>query len=300
MREGSFFVIFSLYFSIDIRWDKSSTVKAGKKPERIKKMSKTKVKWINSETSKAKQAMLSTGSGTASWQDISSIRETITQASHGFAAKDVIRHNGTNWVKAQADSTTNVESLGIVESVDGNDFVVVYSGKLTTTGLTANTLYFLSSGTAGLLTDTAPTLSKPVLFAISTTVGYVLSYRYIDTSDAGITRSIEASTATSGSPNQLTAGESNKIITNEGATEKSYQILPSASSGLTFTFMIQDADGMRVTASSGDTIRLEAYESTTAGYIESTQIGSSVELVAINATEWMAINLLGSWDIATS
>jgi hypothetical protein len=113
----------------------------------------------------------------------SSDREVITQAGHGFAAKDVIRCSGTDtYAKAQADSVSNAESLGIVESVDGNDFEVVWQGRISDiTGLTANTLYFLSASTAGLLTttetSTAGQVSKPILLATSTTSGIVLMYR---------------------------------------------------------------------------------------------------------------------------
>ena len=46
----------------------------------------------------------------------------ITQSSHGFAVKDAIRHNGTSWVKAQANATSTL-ALGIVTAVaDSNNF----------------------------------------------------------------------------------------------------------------------------------------------------------------------------------
>lgn len=127
--------------------------------------------------------------GAAVWTQISggtggagdANKKTITQATHGFAAKDAIRYNGTAWVKAQSDSAINAEALGIVESVNGNDFTMVMSGYITLSGLTAGSLYFLDAITAGLLTTTEPSVagqvSKPLMFAISTTVGIVINMR---------------------------------------------------------------------------------------------------------------------------
>lgn len=108
---------------------------------------------------------------------------------------------------------------------------------------------------------------------------------------------VEANTAGSGSPNILTAAESRTVLTNEGATALNYNTLPTAVAGLTFTFIVQDADGIRVTANTGDTIRVAGVVSASAGYAESTTIGSALTLVAINATEWVAISSLGTWSL---
>jgi len=112
-------------------------------------------------------------------------------------------------------------------------------------------------------------------------------------------RSVEANTATSGTPNALTATESWKVLTNEGATAANYHTLPTAVAGYTFTFVVQDADGLRVTASTGDTIRIAATASSSGGYCESTTIGDVITLVAINATEYVATSVVGSgWSCA--
>lgn len=131
-------------------------------------------------------------------------RETITQAGHGFAAKDVVRFNGTDYVKALADSVENAEAVGIVERVDGDDFILVRNGGMLrgVTGLTAGTVYFLSSATAGLLTTTEPTdegdVSKPVLLGLSTINGLVMNYRgvLIESGDSGTLVTDEALTGT--------------------------------------------------------------------------------------------------------
>lgn len=109
---------------------------------------------------------------------------------------------------------------------------------------------------------------------------------------------VEANTAGSGTPNALNDLESNKLLTNEGATAANYHTLPTAVAGLTYTFVVQDADGMRIVANTGDTIRLGSKVTATAGYIQSTTIGDYVTLTAINATEWLGL-AYGTWTDGT-
>jgi hypothetical protein len=117
---------------------------------------------------------------------------------------------------------------------------------------------------------------------------------------AGVTLTkvlVEANTAGSGSPNTITAAESRSVFTNEGATALNYHTLPTAAAGLVFTFYVQDTDGIRVVANTGDTIRIDTAVSAAAGYAESTTVGSSVTLTAINATEWVATSVIGTWAL---
>jgi len=116
-----------------------------------------------------------------SWQDgtnvpLPHIKEIWTKSGHGLAAADAVRHNGTDWVKAQADTDANSEARAVVGSVDGDDVTLVLSGEITLTGLTAGE-YFLSAATAGLLTQTAPTDSgqivRSMMWAVSATKAYV-------------------------------------------------------------------------------------------------------------------------------
>lgn len=115
----------------------------------------------------------------------------------------------------------------------------------------------------------------------------------------GFKRSVEANTAGVGSPNVLGVGEFEKIFTNEGATAENYHTLPSAAAGYNFVFIVQDADGLRITANTGDTIRVIDKVTAAAGYISSTTIGSTVTLAAINGTEWVALSIKGVWTDGT-
>lgn len=110
-------------------------------------------------------------------------------------------------------------------------------------------------------------------------------------------RLVEANTAVAASPNVITAHEGRTVFTNEGATAKNYHTLPTAVAGYDEEFIVQDSDGMRITAASGDTIRIESSVSAPGGYIESTVVGSTIRLVSINATEWIATAKMGTWTV---
>lgn len=136
----------------------------------------------------ANKVLTSNASGVATWQSPSAaasgdkISKTITQASHGFAVKDVVGFSGTTYNKPIADGTYDGEILGLVTAVpDGNNFELTQAGYISgLTSLVQNTTYFLSDVTAGLLTSTEPTgdttISKTMFFADSTTSGWVLPY----------------------------------------------------------------------------------------------------------------------------
>lgn len=117
-------------------------------------------------------AALETGGGGGG----SALTRAVTQATHGLAVNDVIRDNGTIYVKAQADTAANATGIvGIVTAVAGaNDFTYTSAGFTSTlTGLTDAVTHYLSEITAGLLTTTVPTgtgeVDQPVLFARSAT-----------------------------------------------------------------------------------------------------------------------------------
>ncbi len=116
---------------------------------------------------------------------VETIQKSVTQPGHGFAVENAIRHNGTIWVKAQADVDTNSEVQGIVSYVSGAIFVVILSGSITTlSGKTPGTVYFLDPVTPGGLTATDPLLggtagqiSRACVFAITATTGIVYQGR---------------------------------------------------------------------------------------------------------------------------
>jgi len=111
-----------------------------------------------------------------------SITKGITQFGHGFSIGDVVGYSGSSYNKAIGDGTYDGEIIGIVsEVIDINNFNIIQSGYIKNlSGLVKNTTYFVSPTTTGDYTNTAPTsygyLSKPILFADSSTTGWVLPY----------------------------------------------------------------------------------------------------------------------------
>lgn len=111
------------------------------------------------------------------------VKASIEQPGHGFVAGDVLRHDGTLWVKAQADSSCNSEALGIVETQTSDTFTIVFAGQISTAGmagLAVGRVYFLSTSSPGALTDSAPTatgtIKKAMLVTTTTQFGIVVNY----------------------------------------------------------------------------------------------------------------------------
>jgi len=102
----------------------------------------------------------------------------VTQNSHGFVAKDAIRHNGSTWVKAQANAASTL-ALGIVTEAATNTFTVAQSGRfeISSHGLTVGQWYYLSAAAAGGLVSTEPAISQPIVYVESSSVIFVYPYR---------------------------------------------------------------------------------------------------------------------------
>lgn len=106
-------------------------------------------------------------------------------------------------------------------------------------------------------------------------------------------------TANSTTPiTQNATTDNNVVFSNEGATALNVNNLPTAVAGLHYRYAVQDADGIQIVASAGDTIRIAGSVSSVAGNIQSTVIGSTVHLIAINATEWVSFATNGTWTLA--
>lgn len=109
---------------------------------------------------------------------------------------------------------------------------------------------------------------------------------------------VTAVTSGIGSPYSITAAQSGTLFTNEGAGAEAYLILPTAAVGLSYIFYVQNANGLNVAASAGDTIRLYMDVTPAAGNLDSTDLGSIVSLLAINSTEWIATFTSGAWTVS--
>lgn len=150
----------------------SQDISQGYKPSSI---------WVNVNASPQKVFICSDNSlGAAVWIELkesSGASLTVTQALHGFSLCEVLKFNGTSYVRAQADIQANVGIWLITKIIDANTFVISTNGYFTgLTGGTADTTGYLSSTTPGGLVTTAPAISQPIIYWTSATTGWVLGY----------------------------------------------------------------------------------------------------------------------------
>lgn len=122
------------------------------------------------------------GYAASAWSEIggSTVKDRVTQASHGFAVGDVLYLNGSTYTKANASSAATSEIVGVVSKiVDINTFEVTLNGEvsgLIASSYTENSLpatgeaVFLST-TAGKLTITEPSVFGQVSLPIGVASG---------------------------------------------------------------------------------------------------------------------------------
>jgi hypothetical protein len=88
------------------------------------------------------------------------------------------------------------------------------------------------------------------------------------------------------------------LYTNSGAGGSITATLAAAEAGLEYIFYVQSANNIVVTAAAGDTIRIAGGVSSSGGTATNGTVGGVLQLVAINATEWVAIATQGTWTLA--
>lgn len=140
-------------------------------------------------TSTAKVAALANN---ANWIEFSAaggggdaIKKKYTQPLHGFNVGTVLGYNGTIFVPKLAAPSDPNETVGIVSKInDVNNFTITYAGFMDTsaiTGLSANTVYYVSPFVAGAITPVEPLNigdeNRPILITQTSTTGIVVQYR---------------------------------------------------------------------------------------------------------------------------
>ena len=130
---------------------------------------------------------LSTDGTSVHWtlpSTVSAAAIDVVQSGHDFTVGTIVYHDGTHYVRSQANSVATADVVGIISAVNGTtSFTLTINGHLDNvlTGLTPGQTYFLSATAAGVMTDIEPTLvgqvSKPVLIANSSTSGFFYNWR---------------------------------------------------------------------------------------------------------------------------
>lgn len=206
------------------------------------------------------------------------------------------------WTSTDANPSvlTKALTLDVTQGATLVGNMVVSGGGLTLSG--TSTII----GGAGNMTITAGTGNSRTLTLQTTTSGSVPTTALsIDNAQnmtgvgylAGCKVRVRVTTQ-AGSPLTISAtGDNRNLFDNSGSTGGVTYNLPTAAANLQYEWTVSDADGITIVASSGDTIRIAGSVSAAAGNIASTTVGSTVRLVAINATEWFATAVNGTWVV---
>ena len=202
---------------------------------------------------------------------------------------------------AKADSLSTLEhTVGIVtEPIGTNDegFITTYGfvRGFDTNALTEGAIVYVSPTVAGGLTTTKPAppnIALPVGVCIRKNASTgILGVAVERVEEYGHTLYVQQVTTTKAPATT----EISNVFTNEGDADGATINLPTASAGLTYTVYVQTAQTFTITAAAGDTIRIDGSVTAAAGSISSNVVGSSITLVAINATEWVALSTVGTW-----
>lgn len=191
------------------------------------------------------------------------------------------------WRNNSGTVLSSITAAGIHYLPDGSAAApaLSFSGA-TNLGLyrASNNLYLVSGGVAALTVHSAAIYISTVLYGTSA-ANTIQAFRWL----------VSARTSNGNESGDYSLG----IMTNAGATALIERTLPTAAAGLTFTFSVMDADGFKIIAASGDNIRVIDKITGTAGYIQSTTIGSTVTLSAMDATTWLATSIHGVWTDGT-
>lgn len=95
----------------------------------------------------------------------------------------------------------------------------------------------------------------------------------------------------------LTAADSGKVITNTGASGAATFALPAATIGLTFTFMVNAAQELRIDPNGTETVALPStgVQSAAGKYITADAVGEWVTILCVQAGQWKVVGYLGTW-----
>ena len=139
--------------------------------------------WVNIGTSGSSQSGYSGYSGTSGYSGLSTTFIEVHQVSHGFVVGSIVRFNGTNYVKALADTPEHAEVVGIVcVIIDSDNFNLLTEGEIEgLSGLIPGYTYFLDLYVPGAYTTTDVSqygaVSKPLMDAITATKAYFHNWR---------------------------------------------------------------------------------------------------------------------------
>ena len=86
----------------------------------------------------------------------------------------------------------------------------------------------------------------------------------------------------------------NTAFTNNGAGAEVEFTLPAGTAGDKVTFMVTDAEYLKIVTDGTETLRYLNVQSAAGGYLRSNTVGNSVTLI-YNADDWLVVTMTGEW-----
>lgn len=215
-----------------------------------------------------------------------------------YDADTVTVQNGTNYVYAKSDGTFEAVLNSITPPVTKGCFIgVAIAAAGVITSVDNSGVIYLRSGICYRKTfDVDYPLDVPPSNWLGITETQAGFYLWTGTSYICIDDKLKVQSKTSNY--QILSTDRQKVFTNEGASGTVQFTLPAAANGEgSYTFIIQANQTLRITAGTGDTIRLNSSVSAAAGNVANNTIGNVITLVCINVTEWYATSHEGTWTV---
>lgn len=97
----------------------------------------------------------------------------------------------------------------------------------------------------------------------------------------------------------LNVTESGTVQTNAGAGGAQAWVLPTAAAGLEYTLVVMAAQELRITPAAGDVINIAGVAGDAAEYWTANAVGEALHIVAVDATNWVAVSYTGTWTQQT-
>lgn len=232
----------------------------------------------------------------------------VTQAAHGLSVGDVVRHDGTEYVQATADTAGNSEAVGVVTTVpDSGTFTYQTAGVVSTlSGLTPGELYYLQDD--GSLGTSSGTVEKPILIATSATSA-VLVLAISGAGGGGSGDVVGPASATDGNL-VVFDGATGKLVKDGGPVPSggSDEVVINAQTGTTYTLVLSDAQKL-ITLNNGSAITITVPTNASVAFPVGTVIALAqlgVGLVTVEGASGVTINgatpgdedLSGQWATA--
>ena len=104
---------------------------------------------------------------------------------------------------------------------------------------------------------------------------------------------------TSGTTGDLSGGDSGGIYNNDGAAALTEFTLPTAEKGLNYSFMVTNANGIKIHVNNtSDRIYVGTSSGILGGYVESSGVGSIIKLIGADDVNWYGTEMEGSWFLS--